>query len=64
MEKTIREWFNDLPEDIKEKAIINTPEESLDRIEYSLSKALLRAFTWIESVEGHNYWSRINSEHE
>jgi hypothetical protein len=60
MEKTIREWFNELPEDIREKAIANTREDELDELDSSSRNAMLIAFLWSKSPEGHSYWSDIS----
>ena len=56
--KTIREWLNELPEDVRDKAIANTDEDILgERPNYPfLRHALIRAFNWDESPEGHVYW--------
>lgn len=55
---TYREWFNQLPEPVAEKAIANTPTEWLDKSSgsSSLEGAMTTAFSWSGSPEGDNYW--------
>jgi hypothetical protein len=58
--KTIREWLNELPEDVRDKAIANTSEELLKFEESEdLRDALLAAFIWMPSNEGFDYWFKI-----
>lgn len=58
--KTIKEWFNDLPEDVREKALKNTNEAVLKQKSINLKMALLGAFTWEFSPEGYEYWKSIH----
>ena len=62
--KTIEEWFNELEEPYRTQAIENTKklaEESgrLYESTDSLSEALISAFIWETSPEGHKYWSDL-----
>lgn len=58
--KTAREWFEELPEDVRKKAINNSEKEGLDDIpELSLSISLFGAFVWSDTPEGHDFWSKI-----
>lgn len=57
--KTIKEWFNDLPEDVREKALRNTDDLRLESTELSLKSALIGAFAWEDTPEGGDYWGKI-----
>jgi hypothetical protein len=57
--KKIREWLNELPQEIKEKALANTSSAVADTDEPSLSEAIAASFSWGNSPEGHDYWSDI-----
>jgi len=54
--KTVREWFELLPEDVRTKAIANTPPYRLIREEDSLWNALASSFIWRTSPEKEYYW--------
>jgi hypothetical protein len=54
--KTVREWFELLPEDIKAKALANTAPYRLSREEDSLWNALASSFIWRTSSEKEHYW--------
>jgi hypothetical protein len=59
--KTIREWLNELPEDVRDKAIANTEENVLAIKFYTnLADALNGAFIWEESQQGFDYWNEIH----
>lgn len=58
MEKTIKEWFEYLPNDIKRKAL-NNFDGNEDEILTSLSDAIDGAFNWASTSEGHDYWRSI-----
>lgn len=68
MKKTITEWFAELPEDVRQKAMVNY-EQRMMSIEddknirmfkfSSLKMALSCAFLWCESPERHDYWEKI-----
>lgn len=68
MSKTISEWLQHLPVDIREKAIANCKADFKDNEEFngmmklrdiSVGEALASMFTWKNSPEGHDYWSEI-----
>lgn len=59
MVKTIRAWFEELPDDIKEKAFKNTKKHDLSGKSNSLSNALGASFRWSETPEGYDYWENI-----
>ena len=67
MEKTIGEWFleakaNGAP--WADAAINNTKRlrgaVRFDKLAKSLSDAIIKAFHWQESPEGHWYWAKIH----
>ena len=53
--KTLDEWFDTLPEEIRDKAKNNTTV-SLELKQEGLSAALVCAFDWGDSEEGNSYW--------
>lgn len=61
--KTIEEWYNELPEDVREKAINNTSESLLKERDESIEDALFGGFTWAETPEGHKYWENIKNNY-
>lgn len=66
--KTTREWFQDLPVEIRDAAIRNTRKSEnadflLDEfLDDSLAAALIGAFPWDKTEEGFDFWSNIYSE--
>ncbi len=63
-EKTILEWLQELPEEIREKAIdnYNSPENESWRNKYdrpvaSKSEAIQNAFGWSTSPQKYDFWS-------
>lgn len=62
--KTTREWYNELPNDIKIKALANTKWTTIDSSDASLPQALLGAFVWSDTPEGMDYWSEVYDKAE
>ena len=66
MEKTIEEWYKDLPKDVREKAIHNVNnlsyEGTLEEKTEDLASALMMGFLWRKSPEGHDYWSEQHTK--
>lgn len=58
--KTVRQWFEELPEPYRTQALANTEEEMLDIDDDSVAGSLLGAFRWDSSLEGHEYWQDIS----
>lgn len=62
MKKTAREWFAELPQPTREKALANSDKISL-LFEYeSLDKALIQSFDWGGSREGGTFWCNVHDE--
>lgn len=59
--KTLKTLLSKLPENIKEKALKNTPKECYGMKRESISEALQCSFVWTVSPEGHDYWAKIQS---
>jgi len=57
--KKISEWFEQLPEKIKIRAIKNTPEWNKLTDQPSLKSAISIAFDWGSSPEGWDYWNQV-----
>jgi hypothetical protein len=57
--KTIREWFNELPEPERGEAIRNTTLYTLDTPTRFMTRAILSAFIWDETSQGGEYWHKI-----
>lgn len=55
--KTIREWFEELPEG--DNAIRNSLSNDLESMESRMSDALINGFSWPRSTEGAEYWLKI-----
>jgi len=58
--KTALEWFQELPEDVREKAIANTKKWRLSEKYESLKDALFHSFVWIDSPEKDKFWCDIH----
>lgn len=61
--KTIKEWFATLPDDIRERAYINTPSDHLEYYEEcsrsTLYAAIGGAFIWYKTPEGYEFWALV-----
>lgn len=65
--KKIVEWLQEMPEEIKSKAIINAQKEdpeALEMLSPNLFFSLLLAFTWSSSLEGTDYWENVFINHK
>src|SRR5690606_36046021 len=62
MEKTIREWLDDLHEPVRTQAIVNTPMANLKKTMPSLERALICGFLWGDTPQGHGYWKEIHAK--
>ena len=64
--KTVEEWAQELPEDVREKFLTNVVrvhgENGLKLKESSLSSAILGLFTWYKSPEDDDYWYNIHKQ--
>lgn len=56
---TIRGWLETLPDGYRERALANTEERQFDAEADDLASALARAFHWVDSPEGHDFWADI-----
>ena len=61
-EKTIKEWFQALPEPMRSQALKNADNRNAK--ESSLAQAILGGFGWSESAEGVTYWVDIKDRAE
>jgi hypothetical protein len=62
MEKTVKEWLNELPEPYRSQAIENCDKECPEEFERRVGdaqSALCNSFTWDESPQGADYWVEI-----
>lgn len=57
--KTIQEWFNELEEPYKSRAIANTHPSILIANEDRIIDALTGAFNWESSKEGFMFWNNL-----
>ena len=57
--RTYIDYFHELPADVASQAIENTPGYLLAVKEESLKSALLGAFVWQKTPQGHKYWQEI-----
>lgn len=57
---TIKEWLEKLPEPIREKALANANKNPLNDDEPNLWHAISAAFTWGQTREGQEYWSKVS----
>jgi hypothetical protein len=61
--KTIREWLNELPEDVRSKAVENVNAMmsgvTMEKLTPTVKRAISSAFPWMPSNEGFDYWFKI-----
>jgi hypothetical protein len=58
--KTTEEWFNQLPEDYRDKALKNMIDPSAQH--YTLAGAVSNGFVWDSTPEGKDYWNGVFRE--
>lgn len=59
MEKTIREWIQEFPEEIRDRAMRNAENsdwKNIDNKEPNEANALVNGFFWADSPEGDAFW--------
>ena len=59
MEKTIRQWLNELDEPYRTQALVLTPMRNLEKVAASKSDALHSAFIWGDTPQKHTYWKKL-----
>ena len=62
MEKTIKEWFNELPDGYRALALKNAIDfnENVINIDCKdICEAMSVAFIWDHTIEGHDFWSKV-----
>ena len=63
MEKTIKEWFEELPQGYRERALANMTKNALEWRDVSLKDAICCAFAWDESQEGPDFWVEVHNHY-
>ena len=58
--KTTEEWFNQLNEAYKDKALKNMTDAKAEH--YSLAGAISNGFVWLDTPEGKDYWNGVFRE--
>jgi hypothetical protein len=59
-QRTIKYWFNRLPEPFRSKALYNSSSQnSLDEPSYCLKYSILEGFIWDKTEEGFTYWKKV-----
>lgn len=61
---TVKNHLLQLPADVAEKAIINANIQVLDQRADDICDALLMAFYWDKTPQGHDYWEAIYNAYE
>jgi hypothetical protein len=56
MQKTITEYLAELPEEIRDLAIMNLHPSQATAMVHSPAQALLWAFEWSDTLEGGEFW--------
>lgn len=63
MSRTIKEWINELPEDIKSLALkyeqYNDTWNWEDK-NFSLAQSIMHAFKWYDTDEGLEFWEKVS----
>jgi hypothetical protein len=58
--KTTEEWFNELNEAYKDKALKNMTDAKAEH--YTLAGAISNGFSWNDTPEGKDYWNGVFRE--
>lgn len=58
--KTTQEWFDQLPEDYRDKAFKNMIDANAQH--YTLAGAISNGFVWDSTPEGKDYWNGVFRE--
>jgi hypothetical protein len=56
MQKTVTEYLSELPEEIRDRAIMNLHPSMASQEVRNPAQALLFAFNWDETYEGGEFW--------
>lgn len=56
MSKQVKEWFQQLPDEIRDKAFLNLNSHMAAEECKTLSGALRVGFDWVKSNEGWGFW--------
>lgn len=59
MEKTIEQWFQELPEPYRTKALENCKSPNDNEVVETLSIAIAVGFLWQDTPEGEEYWHDV-----
>jgi len=59
MEKTIEQWFQELPEPYRTKALENCTSPIDNEMVGSMMDALASGFLWQDTPEGEAYWDDV-----
>ena len=60
--KTPEQWFNELPDPYKEQAIFNIEKHLKSTEHATIHDALIEAFRWEQTKQGHYYWADLYME--
>ncbi len=63
MKKTAREWFAELPQPTREKALDNADKEISGKFK-SLDEAILYGFNWEKTPEGPSFWYDVYAQYK
>ena len=63
MEKTIKEWLEELPEGYRERALNNLRKVAINWHEPTMVGAITGAFLWVESPEGLDFWADVKNHY-
>lgn len=59
--KTVKEWFEELPDGYRERALKNL---RYNGEEYCMPLAICAGFIWLETSEGENFWGQVVNHYE
>lgn len=60
--KTIMEWYDELPDGIREKAKEYCFDNNKDAEAKSLAHALIGGFGWVDTPEGYEFWRTVHDQ--
>lgn len=57
--KTKKQWLGELPDGYKELALSNLDTKSSSIRKKNMHEAIVAAFVWYETKQGHDFWEQV-----
>jgi hypothetical protein len=63
MEKTIKEWLEQLPDGYRERALENAEYNLLELHRKTMATSIAAGFAWDDTPEGHSFWADVQKHY-